>query len=160
MSANIETLNEEVNKKVPMKSYRHSFFYNQSGKSGENLMKKHDQMLMNFIMKADRLDKNSDMFRGVAEDVKRQQTTSILYTILMMDDVHLCTANTELPPAITFDTTLSTLLYAILSPLSVYGIVYGYYYKQLVAICQTLFLRILCLKCKICKKRNKRFYKS
>ena len=98
-NTNIETLTEGMSEKVKRKSYVDSFFYNQSGRSGENLMKKHDQMLINFILKADRIDKKSPMFRGVAEDIKRQQTSSILYTILMMDNVNLCYSSVELPPA-------------------------------------------------------------
>lgn len=99
MNTNIEAITEEVNKKAPIKSYRNSFFYNQSGKSGENLMKKHDQLLIEFMLKADRIDKSSYEFGGIREDVKRQQTSSILYTIMMLDNVNLCINSTELPPA-------------------------------------------------------------
>lgn len=88
---------QEDVKKSTMKTYRDSFLYNQSSSKGENLSKKHEQLLINFIMKADRIDKTSEAFKGIAEDVKRQQTTSILYSILMMDNVHLCINSVELP---------------------------------------------------------------
>ena len=89
---------DEAAFKSQMKTYKDSFLYNQSGNKGENLMKKHDQLLINFIMKSERIDKKSDKFTGVLEDVKRNQTSSILYTILLMDNVHLCVNSVELPP--------------------------------------------------------------
>lgn len=99
MSEKLDSILEEVNRKGKRKSYKSSFLYNQSGKGGEDLMKKHDKLLINYIMNAERLDKSSTAFSGIKEEVKRQQTTSILYTILMMDNVYLCTASQELPPA-------------------------------------------------------------
>ena len=81
-----------------VKTYRDSYLYNQNN-GAENLMKKHEKILINYIMKADRIDKKSEEFSGVVEDIKRQQTTSVLYTILMMDNVHLCVNQTELSPA-------------------------------------------------------------
>lgn len=81
-----------------LKTYKDSYLYNKSDGS-ENLMKKHDKSLINFINSAERIDKDSDQFSGVVEDVKRQQTSSILYTVLMMPNVHLCINSVELPPA-------------------------------------------------------------
>lgn len=81
-----------------MKTYSDSYFYNHSSR-GENLSKKHDAALINFIMKSDRIEKDSPAFAGIIEDVKRQQNSSILYNILMMSNVHLCIASVELPPA-------------------------------------------------------------
>ena len=51
----------------------------------------HHKVLTEFIIKADRIeDKKSELFRGIVEDVKRVQNSSILYTVLMMDNVVLC----------------------------------------------------------------------
>lgn len=74
------------------KTFADSYLYNQEAN-------KHDRNLVEFILKSDRIDKRSDAFKGIMEDVKRQQTSSILYTVLMMNDVVLCINNTELPRA-------------------------------------------------------------
>lgn len=51
----------------------------------------HYKVLTEFIIKADRIeDKKSELFRGIVEDVKRVQNSSILHTVLMMDNVVLC----------------------------------------------------------------------
>ena len=77
-----------------MKTYRDSYLYN----IGDNT-RMHDSALLNFIMKADRIDKDSEAFSGIAEDIKRQQTSSILYQVLKLPNVHLCVNSVELPPA-------------------------------------------------------------
>lgn len=82
-----------------MKTYRDSYLYNKAGSNGQNMMKKHDTALIGYIMKAERIDKKSDQFSGIEEDIKRQQTSSLLYQVLMMDNVYLCIGSTELPPA-------------------------------------------------------------
>lgn len=82
-----------------MKTYRDSYLYNKTDSKGQNMMKKHDTALLNFIMKAQRLDKNAEDFSGIREDIKRQQTSSVLYQIMMMENVYLCINNVELPPA-------------------------------------------------------------
>ena len=99
MSERLQAMLEEVSNKPKSKSYRDSFLYNQSGKNGDNMMKKRDQLLIDYIIKSERIDKRSQAFTGVREDVRRKQTSSILYTILMMDNVHLCIHTTELQPA-------------------------------------------------------------
>ena len=80
--------------KYNYKSYRDSYLYNLNGQT-----RIHDTALLNFIMKAERIDKESDAFSGIAEDIKRQQTSAILYQVLKMPNVHLCIAPIELPPA-------------------------------------------------------------
>lgn len=74
------------------KTFADSYLYNLEAN-------KHDKNLVEFILKSNRIEKKSDAFRGIAEDVKRRQTSSILYTVLMMDEVVLCINNTELPRA-------------------------------------------------------------
>ena len=85
------------------KTYRDSFLYNANGfnigQGPTNAMRKHDTALLNFIMKSERIDKDSEAFSGINEDIKRQQTSAILYQILKMPNVHLCIGQTELPPA-------------------------------------------------------------
>lgn len=82
-----------------MKTYRDSYLYNKADRSGQNMMKKHDSALISYIMKAQRIDKNSEAFSGIVEEVKRQQTSSLLYQVLLMDNVFLCIGTVELPPA-------------------------------------------------------------
>ena len=74
------------------KTYADSYLYNLQAN-------KHDKNLVEFILKCNRIDKNSDAFRGILEDIKRQQTSSILYTVLTMDNVVLCINTVELPRA-------------------------------------------------------------
>lgn len=66
------------------KTYDNSYLFNQQS----NL---HHKVLIDFILKSDRIeDKRSDAFRGIVEEVKRMQNSSILHTVLMMDNVVLC----------------------------------------------------------------------
>ena len=74
------------------KTYDNSYLFNK-----ESI--KHQKHLAEYIIKSQRIEKNSDAFRGIVEDVKRFQNSSILYTVLMMDDVVLCINSTELPRA-------------------------------------------------------------
>lgn len=74
------------------KTYDNSYLFNSQ-------MEKHHRVLMEFILKADRIDKNSDAFKGIIEAVKRQQTSAVLYNVLMRNDVVLCIHNPELSRA-------------------------------------------------------------
>lgn len=66
------------------KTFDNSFLFQQE-------LNTHHKVLTEFILKAERIeDKKSDAFRGVVEDVKRMQNSSILHTVLMMDNVVLC----------------------------------------------------------------------
>jgi len=81
-----------------LKTYGDSYLYNNkfSAKvSGDS--SKYNKALMDFITLSQRIDKNSDAFRGIVEDIKRQQTSSVLYSVLMMPNVQLCIYNTEMP---------------------------------------------------------------
>ena len=75
-----------------LKSFNTSYLYNLN-------LKKHDSSLLSYIMKADRIDKDSEAFSGIREDIKRQQTSAILAQVLAMPNVHLCINSVELPPA-------------------------------------------------------------
>lgn len=85
-----------------MKTYNDSYLYKVKTNSREqdNPEKRNTQAIMDFIIKAHRVeDKKSDAFRGIVEEVKRQQTSSILYTVLMMDNVKICINQFEMPRA-------------------------------------------------------------
>ena len=76
-------------------TYDNSYFFSLPGE-----MKNHHKKITKFILKAQRIEnKSADNFRGIVEDVKRYQQSSILYSILMRDDVVLCYDNVEMSAA-------------------------------------------------------------
>ena len=74
------------------KTFDNSYFFNQE-------VEKHHRNLTEFIIKTERIDKNSAAFKGIIEEVKRRQSSSILVDILLMKEVVLCINNIELPRA-------------------------------------------------------------
>lgn len=89
--------------KFIMKTYNDSYLYKiKLGKQNDSSdpAKRNNQAILDFIIKAHRVeDKKSDQFRGIVEEVKRQQTSSVLYNVLMMDNVKICINQYELPRA-------------------------------------------------------------
>lgn len=55
--------------------------------------------LINFIIKGERIDKNSQAFSGIVEETKRFQNTSVLYSVLLNDKVVFCINNGKELPA-------------------------------------------------------------
>lgn len=84
-----------------MKTYKDSYLYNNKLRKANSPSATNIQSaLKEYIMTAHRIDdKESDAFRGIVEDIKRQQTSSILYYVLMMDRVKICIGKSELPRA-------------------------------------------------------------
>lgn len=78
---------------MAVKGYADTFIYGKKDPSGYSA----EAGLVEFIMKADRIDKNSEAFSRIDNDVKVRQTTAVLYRILMRDDVVLCIGKKELP---------------------------------------------------------------
>lgn len=81
------------------RTYENSYLFTDLDPEMAN--KKRQQMI-DFILNAERIeDKRSDAFRGIVEDVKRMQRTSILYSILMSDKVILAyrDGKAEMPAA-------------------------------------------------------------
>lgn len=76
------------------KTYDDSALYNYKGEANKITGK-----IVDFILNADRINKSHDAFRGVIEDEKRMQRSSILHTVMMMDDVELCIGKVELSRA-------------------------------------------------------------
>ena len=77
------------------KTYADSYFYN----NNESQMQKNNRRLINYVLNAQRIDKDSEAFQGIVEEIKRQQTSSVLYTVLMNPRVYLCIDNVELSRA-------------------------------------------------------------
>jgi hypothetical protein len=76
-------------------TYDNSYLFSLPGE-----MDKHHRKITEFILKAQRIDyKTADNFKGIAEDVKRFQRSSILYTVLMRNDVVLAYSTEELSAA-------------------------------------------------------------
>lgn len=78
---------------MAVKSYANTFIYGKKDPNGSST----EAGLVEFIMKADRIDKSSQAFSRVDNDVKVRQTTAVLYRILMREDVVLCIGKKELP---------------------------------------------------------------
>lgn len=74
------------------KTYADSFLYNQQ-------VDTNNKNLVDFVLKAERIDKKDPAFAGIIEEVKRTQRTSVLYSILLRDDIVLCARDPELPRA-------------------------------------------------------------
>lgn len=82
-----------------MKTYKDSYLYKNKTRKLNSDENKNTKVLSDFIMTSNRIDKNSNAFKGILEDIKRQQTSSIVLTILLLDQVQLCIGNYELPRA-------------------------------------------------------------
>ncbi len=87
-------------KNFTMKTYNDSYLYsNKVANNGSNPKSKNDKAILDFITTCHRVDKTSDAFRGVIEDVKRQQTSAVLLSVLMNENVILCINDTPMPRA-------------------------------------------------------------
>lgn len=84
-----------------MKTFNDSYLYSNKLANGSNPKSKNDKAIMDFIVKSHRIVKEDKAFRGVIEDIKRQQTSAILLSVLMNDDVILCIGEAPLPRAFT-----------------------------------------------------------
>ena len=66
-------------KNFTMKTFNDSYLYtNKVNHNAENPKSKNDKAIIDFIIKSHRIEKYNDAFRGVMEDIKRQQTSSVL----------------------------------------------------------------------------------
>jgi hypothetical protein len=57
----------------------------------------YERGILEYVMKADRIDKSSEAFLGITEDVKRRQTSAVLSRVLVRDDVVLCIYSKPMP---------------------------------------------------------------
>lgn len=80
-----------------MKTYKDSYLYNNKLRNNDNDGNKNSKAILDYITNAVRIDKESEGFIGIVEEIKRQQTSTIVYQILRMDNVVLCIGNYELP---------------------------------------------------------------
>lgn len=77
------------------KTFDNSYFFTQFGE-----MDKHHKNITEFIIGSQRIEnKNDNAFKGILEDIKRSQKTSVLYSILIRDDVVICMNKVEMPRA-------------------------------------------------------------
>ena len=87
-------------KHFTMKTFNDSYLYtNKVNHNAENPKSKNDKAIIDFIIKSHRIEKYNDAFRGVMEDIKRQQTSSVLLSVLMNENVILCINESPLPVA-------------------------------------------------------------
>ncbi|MBR6289443.1 MAG: hypothetical protein IKR19_08910 [Acholeplasmatales bacterium] len=82
-----------------MKTYKDSYLYKTKLRQNQNDENRNNKAIADFIMNSNRIDKNSEAFTGIVEQIKRQQSSKVVYAILNRPDVHLCINNYELPQA-------------------------------------------------------------
>lgn len=81
------------------KTFLDCYLYNQkvSHAASNNIADMNSKAIADFITKSHRIPKNNNAFAGVIEDIKRQQTSSILLSTLLNDNVVLCIGDAPLP---------------------------------------------------------------
>lgn len=79
--------------KPPVKTFANTYIYTLKDESGHTT----EGALLEFILKSERINKTSEAFASVLNDIKVRQTTAVLYRVLMMDQVVLCFNTKELP---------------------------------------------------------------
>ena len=85
---------------IEQKTFSDSFVYNyDKNTNGKPIAKEINRKLIEYVTSAERIDKNSEAFQGIKQEVKRQQSFTLLYSVLMRDDVVLMINNVELPRA-------------------------------------------------------------
>lgn len=72
------------------KTYNNSYLYNLEAA-------KNNKAIMDYIMSAQRIEKDSEMFANILDEVRRMQRSSVLYNILNREDVVLCVNKVEMP---------------------------------------------------------------
>lgn len=65
----------------------------------------YNKQLFEFLMSAERIDKNSAAFENIAYEIKRRQVSNALYKVMLSNNVVLCLSNKPLPKA--FKTTVA-----------------------------------------------------
>lgn len=84
-----------------MKTFGTSYLYNNkvTNQDGQNPADKANKAIKDFIINSERINKDSDEFRGIIEEIKRQQRSSMYYSILSMPNVQFCINQYEMPRA-------------------------------------------------------------
>lgn len=86
-----------------MKTFADSYLYNTkvTRNAKSDPAKDTNKAIKNFIITSHRIAKDSDAFMGVVEDIKRQQTSAVLLSVLYNSNVILCIGDAPLPRAFT-----------------------------------------------------------
>lgn len=80
-----------------LKTYKDSYLYRNKLRNMDSDENKNNKTIMDYITNAYRIDKNSEAFAGIIEDIKRQQTSTVVYQILQRSNVVLSIGKFELP---------------------------------------------------------------
>lgn len=91
-----------MNNAFVIKNFSTSYLYNTKITKGgiDNPGAVANKEIKNFIITAHRVDKNNDIaFRGFVEDIKREQTSAVLVSVLLDPRVVLCIGQAPLPRA-------------------------------------------------------------
>lgn len=78
--------------KFKKKTFANSYLFN----FDQGTYNKIHKDLADFIIKSKRIDKNSEAFKGIVEETKRFQNTSVLYSVLLSNNVIFCINSKEL----------------------------------------------------------------
>ena len=83
-----------------IKTYNDSYLYKTyKSRVGNNTIdeNKNNKVLTDFVNNAIRIEKDHDGFIGIIEEVKRQQTSTVVLQMLLSEKVQLCLYTSELP---------------------------------------------------------------
>ena len=72
-----------------VKSYANSYLYTR--------VPNYEKNILEFVMKAERINKSNEAFFGIIEDTKRRQTSAVLSRVLAREDVIICIYSKPLP---------------------------------------------------------------
>lgn len=78
---------------IKAKTFANCYLYGMKDSNGYNV----ESELIEYIIKAQRIDRNSEAFKPVKDAVRSRQNTAVLYRILLNDNVVLCIGPKELP---------------------------------------------------------------
>lgn len=92
-SASVDVYIEMAKGNQPYKSYPNTYIGQKIASGGESI----ERPLIKYIMNAERLNKGSEAFRQIQNDIKTRQTSAILYRVLMMPNIVLAMDVKELP---------------------------------------------------------------
>ena len=75
------------------RNFANCYLYGKKDSTGYNV----ESELVDFIIKAQRIDRNSNAFKPIKTDVRSRQNTAVLYRVLLNNQVVLCIGAKELP---------------------------------------------------------------
>lgn len=78
---------------IKCKTFANCYLYGMKDSNGYTV----ESELVEYIIKAQRIDRNSEAFKPIKDAVRSRQNTAVLYRVLLSDEVALCIGAKELP---------------------------------------------------------------